>query len=511
MSQKKPHIFDVLIIGSGGAGLSLALRLPKTCKIAILSKGELEENATYHAQGGIAAVLDNEDSINSHIEDTLKAGAGMCDKDAVRFTVEHGPEAIQWLINQGVNFTRKIINHKRIYHLTREGGHSHRRIIHAADSTGKEVELTMLDRAKEANNISLFRHHIAIDLIKQDKNCVGAYVYNEPKDKCETFLAKATVLATGGASRLYLYSSNPAVASGDGIAMGHRIGCKINDMEFNQFHPTCLYHPQAGSFLITEAMRGEGAYLLLPDGTRFMPKVHPLAELAPRDIVARAIDYEMKLYGLRHVYLDISHKDSKFIKNHFPGIYRNCLKLGIDITKEPMPVVPAAHYTCGGIKVDLKSRTNIKGLYAIGEVSCTGLHGANRIASNSLLECMVFAKAAAEDIAQNLKYISIDTNVNPWDESWVTDSNEEVFVTHNWEEIRTFMWDYVGIVRSNKRLARAQHRINMLKKEIQEYYGNFRITKNLIELRNLIVVAELTVKAATLRQENRGLHYSLDY
>jgi L-aspartate oxidase len=508
--SKTQNNCDVLVIGSGAAGLSLAIRLSKKCQVALLSKANTDEGSTYYAQGGIAAVLDIEDSTEAHIADTLKAGAGLCDPKAVKFTIERGPHCIAWLIDQGVKFTRDDTK-KTSYHLTREGGHSRRRIIHAADATGKEVELRLIAIAKASPKIKVYEYHTAIDLVVQDGICVGAYVYNEQKNRVSVFNAKTVVLATGGASRVYLYSTNPIVSSGDGIAMGWRAGCKIRNMEFNQFHPTCLYHPTAGSFLLSEAMRGEGAVLLLPDGTRFMPKFDKRAELAPRDIVARAIDHEMKRLGLRYVLLDISHKPASAVKKQFPNIYKECLKYGIDITKEPIPVVPAAHYTCGGIKVDLSGRTNIENLYAIGEVSSTGLHGANRIASNSLLECLVFAESASEDILKKIAKIKLTKKIKPWDESWVRDSNEEVFVLHNWEEIRRCMWDYVGIVRSNKRLERARHRIELLRKEIQDYYGNFRISKNLLELRNLVVVADLIVRSAQARKESRGLHYTLDY
>lgn len=502
---------DVLVIGSGAAGLSLANRLGKNCQVAILSKAAAEDGSTFNAQGGIAVVMDKKDSIDAHIADTLKAGAGLCDPNVVRFTVERGPQCIQWLIDHGVQFTLEEGKNTHLYHLTREGGHSHRRIIHVEDSTGKAVEIRLIDIAKSRSNIKIYENHMAIDLIVKNDCCVGAYVYDEKKDRVVVFRAKTVVLATGGASRVYLYSTNPSVSSGDGIAMGWRAGCKVRNMEFNQFHPTCLYHPSAGSFLISEAMRGEGAHLLLPNGTRFMSRFDKQAELAPRDIVARAIDHEMKRLGLRHVLLDISFKPASFIKKRFPNIYKKCLEYGFDITKQPIPVVPAAHYTCGGVKVDLHGRTNIENLYAIGEVSSTGLHGANRMASNSLLECFVFAESASEDITKKLPQLKFTKNIKPWDESLVHDSNEEVFVLHNWEEIRHFMWDYVGIVRSNKRLERAAHRIELLKKEIQDYYGNFRVNKNLLELRNLIVTADLIVRSARLRKESRGLHYTLDY
>lgn len=499
--------FDVLIIGSGAAGLSLALQLSNYCKVAIISKSALKDGATTHAQGGIAAVMSKTDDFAKHIADTLRVGRGLCDPDVVKFTVEHGPQSIQWLIDQGVKFTKE----KGDYALGQEGGHSERRILFAKDVTGKKIETTLLSLVKEHKNITCFEHHQIVDVIKQQNSCVGAYIYDEKNDKVKTFYAKTTVLATGGASRVYLYSSNPAVASGDGIAVGWRAGCKVCNMEFNQFHPTCLYHPEAGSFLISEAMRGEGAHLLLPNGKRFMPKFHERAELAPRDIVARAIDHEIKRLGLRNVFLDISYKSDRFIKKRFPNIYKECLKFGFDITKEPIPVVPAAHYTCGGLMVDIHGKTNITNLYAIGETSCTGLHGANRLASNSLLECVVFAKSASEEILKTLPELQYAKSIKPWDESLVTDSDEEVFLLNNWEEIRRFMWNYVGIVRSNKRLERASHRINMLKKEIQEYYGHFRVNRDLLELRNLIIVADLIVKSAQKRKESRGLHYTLDY
>ena len=505
------HDCDVLIIGSGAAGLSLAARLGSDYNIAILSKSSIEEGSTFYAQGGIAVVMDKKDSIKTHIADTLAAGAGLCDPTVVKFVVERGPECIQWLIAQGVKFTCQENKHTNFYHLTREGGHSCRRIIHAEDSTGKEVEIRLIDIIKKQTNTNIYEYHIAVDLIIQKNNCVGAYVYDEKNDQVVVFRAKTVVLATGGASRVYLYSTNPSVSSGDGIAMGWRAGCKVRNMEFNQFHPTCLYHPSAGSFLISEAMRGEGARLLLPDGTRFMPNFDKRAELAPRDIVARAIDHEMKRLGLRNILLDISFKPASFIKKRFPNIYARCLEYGFDLTKQAIPVVPAAHYTCGGIKVDLSGRTNIGNLYAIGEVSSTGLHGANRMASNSLLECLVFGQAASEDIVKQLPRLKFAKNLKPWDESLVQDSNEEVFILHNWEEIRRFMWDYVGIVRSNKRLNRALHRIDLLKKEIQEYYGKFRVNKNLLELRNLIVIADLIVRSAQKRKESRGLHYTLNY
>lgn len=505
------HNFDVLILGSGAAGLSMALRLPECFSIAVICKDQISENSTYYAQGGVAAVLDQSDSFASHVKDTLIAGAGLCDETAVNFTVENGPECIHWLIEQGINFTWADNKIGTEYHLTREGGHSNRRVIHASDSTGRELEETLVRSAKSKKNITIFQKHVAVDLIKRDEKCLGAYIYNEPMDSVDTFQAGSTVIATGGASRVYLYSSNPSVVSGDGIAMGYRIGCKVENMEFNQFHPTCMYHPRAGSFLITEAMRGEGAHLLLPDGNRFMQSFDERVELAPRDVVARAIDFEMKRLGIRHVYLDISFKPAQFIRSHFPNIYEKCLEFGIDITREPIPVVPAAHYTCGGLKVDLDGRTNIEGLYAIGEASCTGLHGANRLASNSLLECLVFGFAAAKHVEKRHQGLAVDDEIAPWDDSRVENPREEVLLLHNWEEIRHVMWNYVGIVRSDERLIRAERRIHLLKEEIQDYYSRHRVNRNFIELRHLVVVAELIVKAALQRKQSVGLHYNIDF
>ncbi len=511
------HQYDVLIIGSGAAGLTLALRLDKGTRVAVLAKGPIAEGNTYYAQGGISAVLDREDSIESHIADTMDAGAGLCHPEVVRYTVEHGPEAVQWLVDLGVPFTRHKAKGANRFHLTREGGHQHRRVIHAADATGKAVENSLVDTARSRDNIDLFEQHIAIDLItgkrigQTDNRCLGAYVLDRSKARVEVFRARFLVLATGGASKVYLYTSNPDTSTGDGIAMAWRAGCSIANMEFNQFHPTCLYHPQAKSFLITEAVRGEGGKLLLPDGQPFMQRFDPRAELAPRDIVARAIDHEMKRLGYDHVLLDISHKSATFIHEHFPTVQQRCLELGIDISREPIPVVPAAHYTCGGIRIDLHGRSDIENLYAVGESSCTGLHGANRMASNSLLECLVFASTAAADIDARLAATPMPPELPEWDESQVTDSDEEVVVSHNWDELRRFMWDYVGIVRTNKRLERARRRVGLLQREIQEYYGNFRVTNDLLELRNLVQVAELIIRSAQLRKESRGLHYTLDY
>ena len=513
-----PVSTDVLIIGCGAAGLSLGLRLAPTAQVAVLAKSALSEGSTFYAQGGVSAVLDAEDSIESHIEDTLDAGAGLCDPEAVRFTVEHGRESIEWLAEQGVSFTTEARSDGSVdYHLTREGGHSHRRVVHAADATGQAIQTTLEARACQEANLKLYDHYIAVDLITSRKlglpgnRCLGAYVLHQQTGKVEVFQARFVVLATGGANRVYLYSSNPLGSTGDGIAMAWRAGCRVANMEFMQFHPTCLYHPQARSFLITEAVRGEGGHLLLPNGTRFMPRFDPRGELAPRDIVARAIDHEMKRLGADCVYLDISFKPADFIISHFPTIYGKCLEYGFDMTKEPLPVVPAAHYTCGGVMIDSRGRTDVPGLYAIGEVAHTGLHGANRMASNSLLECLVFAASASDDIRSRFREPYSLKDLPPWDESRVTDSDEEVVVTHNWDELRRFMWDYVGIVRSDKRLRRAKSRIDLLLHEIDEYYGNFRIGNDLIELRNLALVADLIVRCALARKESRGLHYNLDY
>lgn len=513
--QTDTHHSDVLVIGSGAAGLTLALSLANAAKVRVLSKSGLTSGSTWHAQGGIAAVLDDEDSIESHVADTLAAGGGLCHPDVVEFTVKNSKGAIDWLVALGVDFTRSQGSEE--YHLTREGGHSHRRIIHSADATGKAVHSTLLERAQTHPNIDLIEHAIALDLIRQPDprsrkmRCVGAYVFNRNLDRVECFTAKAVILATGGASKVYLYCSNPDSASGDGIAMAWRAGCRVGNMEFNQFHPTCLYHPNAKSFLITEALRGEGALLKLPSGERFMQRFHELAELAPRDVVARAIDHEMKRLGSDCLYLDISHKPAEFIKQHFPTVYENCLKFGVDMTREPIPVVPAAHYTCGGVVVNTNGETDLKNLYAIGETSFTGLHGANRMASNSLLECIVFAQSAAERILLTLPDTPEPEMPQSWDESRVTDSDEDVVISHNWDELRRFMWDYVGIVRTHKRLERAKHRIELLQKEIHEYYANYKVSSDLIELRNLAMVAELIIRSAMRRKESRGLHFSLDH
>ncbi|EER9654066.1 TPA: L-aspartate oxidase [Escherichia coli] len=519
MNTLPEHSCDVLIIGSGAAGLSLALRLADQHQVIVLSKGPVTEGSTFYAQGGIAAVFDETDSIDSHVEDTLIAGAGICDRHAVEFVASNARSCVQWLIDQGVLFDTHVQpNGEESYHLTREGGHSHRRILHAADATGREVQSTLVSKAQNHPNIRVLERSNAVDLIVSDKiglpgtrRVVGAWVWNRNKETVETCHAKAVVLATGGASKVYQYTTNPDISSGDGIAMAWRAGCRVANLEFNQFHPTALYHPQARNFLLTEALRGEGAYLKRPDGTRFMPDFDERGELAPRDIVARAIDHEMKRLGADCMFLDISHKPADFIRQHFPMIYEKLLGLGIDLTQEPVPIVPAAHYTCGGVMVDDHGRTDVEGLYAIGEVSYTGLHGANRMASNSLLECLVYGWSAAEDIIRRMPDAHGVSTLPPWDESRVENPDERVVIQHNWHELRLFMWDYVGIVRTTKRLERALRRITMLQQEIDEYYAHFRVSNNLLELRNLVQVAELIVRCAMMRKESRGLHFTLDY
>ncbi|HCS8289977.1 TPA: L-aspartate oxidase [Escherichia coli] len=519
MNTLPEHSCDVLIIGSGAAGLSLALRLADQHQVIVLSKGPVTEGSTFYAQGGIAAVFDETDSIDSHVEDTLIAGAGICDRHAVEFVASNARACVQWLIDQGVLFDTHVQpNGEESYHLTREGGHSHRRILHAADATGREVQSTLVSKAQNHPNIRVLERSNAVDLIVSDKiglpgtrRVVGAWVWNRNKETVETCHAKAVVLATGGASKVYQYTTNPDISSGDGIAMAWRAGCRVANLELNQFHPTALYHPQARNFLLTEALRGEGAYLKRPDGTRFMPDFDERGELAPRDIVARAIDHEMKRLGADCMFLDISHKPADFIRQHFPMIYEKLLGLGIDLTQEPVPIVPAAHYTCGGVMVDDHGRTDVEGLYAIGEVSYTGLHGANRMASNSLLECLVYGWSAAEDITRRMPDAHGVSTLPPWDESRVENPDERVVIQHNWHELRLFMWDYVGIVRTTKRLERALRRITMLQQEIDEYYAHFRVSNNLLELRNLVQVAELIVRCAMMRKESRGLHFTLDY
>jgi L-aspartate oxidase len=509
------HSFDVLIVGSGLAGLSAALHLAPTHRVAVLTKGTLGEGASGWAQGGIAAVLAQGDSFDAHVEDTLAAGAGLCDPAATRFTVEHAPQSIAWLRALGVPFSEED-GQPGTLHLTREGGHSARRIAHVTDATGAAVQRTLIAQVRRTPNIALLEQHTLVDLITAARlglagrnRCLGLYALDEASDTVHTFRAPNTVLATGGAGKVYLYTTNPDTATGDGIAAAWRAGCRVANLEFIQFHPTCLYHPHAKSFLISEAVRGEGGLLRLPDGTRFMPQHDARAELAPRDVVARAIDFEMKKHGLDCVHLDISHQRPDFLRAHFPNILARCLELGIDITREPIPVVPAAHYTCGGVLSGLDGSTDLAHLYAIGETACTGLHGANRLASNSLLECMVFARAAARAIAGQRP---TPTHALPaWDASRVTDADEAVVISHNWDELRRFMWDYVGIVRTTKRLERAAHRIRLLREEIQEFYGAFHVTRDLLELRNLVQVAELIVRSAQARHESRGLHFSRDH
>ncbi|PID41901.1 MAG: L-aspartate oxidase [Proteobacteria bacterium] len=508
--------YDVLIIGSGAAGLTTALHLPTTARVAVVTKAEALSGSTLYAQGGIAAVLDDADSVEAHIADTLEAGAGLCHKNITKHTIDNGKQAIDWLIQEGVAFTRQSGNEDE-YHLTKEGGHSHRRVIHSADATGKAISTTLVDKVREAKNIDLLENRVAIDLVTHKKlflpgnRCVGAYILNRRNAHVELVKARFVVLATGGASKAYLYTSNPDGATGDGIAIAWRSGCRVANMEFNQFHPTCLYHPQAKAFLLTEAIRGEGGKLKLPDGSRFMHLFDKREELAPRDIVARAIDHEMKRTGADHLYLDISHKPPEFITEHFPTVYQGCLKHGLDITKEPIPIVPAAHYTCGGVITDKHGATDVNQLYVVGESSFTGLHGANRLASNSLLECLVFATSAAQHIAARLDEVPEPPDIPDWDESLVTDSDEDVVISHNWDELRRFMWDYVGIVRTTKRLQRAKHRVDMLSREISDYYSNYKVSNDLLELRNLVTVSDLMICCAMQRKESRGLHYTLDY
>ncbi len=508
----------VLIVGSGAAGLTCALKLAQHgIASTVVSKAQLESGATLWAQGGISAVFDADDSLEAHVRDTLIAGAGLCFEPAVRFTVERGPAVVRWLQESGVEFT---FDEGRL-HLTREGGHSHRRVVHAADATGRAVETTLAGLALSNPLIAVRERCVLLDLINDEpgQRVVGAYLYDRKTKHVEAIAAHCVVLASGGANQVYLYSSNPYGASGDGIAMAWRAGCRVANMEFMQFHPTLLYNPGARggngtgrSFLISEALRGEGAVLRLPpSGERFMPRFDERAELAPRDVVARAIDHEMKRLGLSHVHLDITHKGAAFVEEHFPSIHAHCLGLGLDISREPIPVVPAAHFTCGGVLTDLRGRTDVAGLYAVGETACTGLHGANRLASNSILECLVFGEAAADDIAARLDSLPAPPTLQPWDESRVSDSDEDVVVSHNWLELRTFMWDYVGIVRTTKRLTRALNRIGVLQQEIQEFYGNYRVGHHLIELRNLAVCADLIVRSALARHESRGLHYTLDH
>ena len=498
---------DILIIGSGAAGLTAAIELSDRFKVAVISKNQIIDSSTWYAQGGIAAVLAKEDSTKSHIEDTLKVGDGLCNREAVEFCIENGSEAISWLEDCGVVFTKNKKNSD--LHLTQEGGHSFRRVVHADDATGREVSDSLAAKVLRNKNIKILENHLAVDLIIKNKKCFGAYVFNKNKEKVLTISAGAVILATGGASKAYLYTSNPDGASGDGYALAWRAGCRLENMEFNQFHPTCLFHPEAKSFLISEALRGEGAILKTLSGVPFMKKYNSKGDLASRDIVARSIDNEMKVSGTDNVFLDISHRPPKEIKKSFPSIFKKCLEFGFDITKSPIPVVPAAHYTCGGIVTDLDGRTDISNLYAIGETSCTGLHGANRMASNSLLECIVFAKAAANDIKINF---NLDrSSVPEWDNSKVIKAGENILINHNWDASRRLMWNYVGIVRSNDRLKKAKDKMKLITSEVKEFYKNYEVTSDFLELRNLVLVSELIIKSAIKRRESRGLHYNLDY
>ena len=537
---------DFLILGSGIAGLSLAIKLSELGTVALVSKREFLDGSTLYAQGGIAAVMSPKDSFERHIQDTLKAGAGLCREAIVRGVVQEGPARVKELIDWGMAFTKGAQDSEDVYELGLEGGHSRRRVLHAGDYTGSEIAKTLLKKAQSCPRIQFYDYHIAIDLITTEKlgaapphSCLGAYILDIRAGQVRTYLGRrATFLATGGAGKVYLYTTNPDVSSGDGMAMAYRAGAVIANMEFVQFHPTCLYHPEAKSFLISEAVRGEGGILKLKDGTPFMENYHPDKELAPRDIVARAIDHELKKRGDPFIYLDIRHKGAEFIKKRFPSIYKQCLRFGIDITKEMIPVVPAVHFFCGGVQTDEVGRTSLEGLWAIGEVACTGLHGANRLASNSLLEGLVFAHRAYEYLSEGGKerksegrektspsvlapslpqsiapslsrYASL--SVPPWNPGKARDSDEQVVISQNWAEVRQLMWNYVGIVRSNKRLERAFHRIELLQQEIHEYYWDFLITPDLIELRNIAMVGELVIRSALARKESRGLHYNLDY
>ncbi len=512
----------MLIIGSGAAGNSLALQLPQTMSVALISKTQLHEGSTYYAQGGISAVLSKIDSIDQHVEDTMEAGAGLCKEQVVKAVAKDSKKIIEWLLKQGVKFTRNNPGSSEKLHLTKEGGHTHPRIVHAADKTGEAIQESLIDKLKKKTNIDIYTHHVAVDLITETinntskKKCIGAFILNTSNNVVDTFRAKYIILATGGANKVYLYTSNPDTSSGDGIAMAYRAGCNISNMEFMQFHPTCLYHPKAKSFLISESLRGEGGKLVLPNGDEFMHKYDSRGVLAPRDIVARAIDSEMKNHGLDYILLDISHEKSSFIKKRFPGIYKKCLEFNIDITKEAIPVVPATHYTCGGIDIDINARTNISNLYAIGEVAHSGLHGANRMASNSLLECIYFSKKVLKDIEKkNHKIINEKKDIVKNDLNYLTkfkkDNYESVIIKHLWKEIRTLMWDYVGIVRTNERLLKAKIRTSIYKKEIEDFFESKTISSDIIELRNLIYIAEIIIISALSRKESRGLHYNLDF
>lgn len=512
----------IAVVGSGLSGLTLALNAANAgYDVIVVSKDALEENSSYYAQGGIAAVLSLDDSFESHVQDTLAAGAGLCDEKVVNAVVERGPASVQWLIENGVFFSRRSeagqVNQE--YHLTKEGGHTRRRVIHAADATGRYVENTLAWHVRNHDRIQILENYIAIELITVadeseacGKRCAGLYALDVQSGEFVTIACSFAILATGGAAKTYLFTSNPDTSTGDGIAMAWRAGCRVANMEFVQFHPTCLYHPHAKTFLITETMRGEGGKLLLPNGEPFMHRHDEREELAPRDIVARAIDHEMKAGGHDCVYLDISFKSAEFLEERFPNVLEKCASFGIDITDTPIPVVPAAHYTCGGIVVDLNARTDLPGLYAVGECACTGLHGANRLASNSLLECLVFANAAFDDISKSPQQSAqVGRGLPVWDSSQVIDPDEMIVVSHNWDELRRVMWDYVGIVRTRKRLLRALHRVQLLDEEVRDFYSQFKVSRDLIELRNLVAVAELIVKCALHRKESRGLHCILDY
>lgn len=514
MTQLQQHRSDILVIGSGIAGLSIALKLARHFKVTVIAKASLDEGSSVYAQGGIAAVLDPFDSTESHIKDTMNAGAGLCNPEIVKLVAEKAADAIYELIEMGVAFSKQ--GQSDAYHLTKEGGHSHRRVIHAADHTGKTVTKTLLDLVQTSSNITLLPNHMTVDLIlsKSENRCLGAYVLDQQTNQVKTLTSEFTVLATGGASKAYLYTSNPDTSTGDGIAMAWRAGCSVTNMEFNQFHPTCLYHPQDRSFLISEAVRGEGGILKLPSGEAFMSLYDTRGDLAPRDIVARAIDQEMKKHGIDCVYLDITHKSADFIIHHFPTIYARCLKVGIDITQQPIPVVPAAHYTCGGITTNEVGQTDIPGLFAIGETAYTGLHGANRLASNSLVEGLVFAELAYQEIKHLFKIFTQthkSESVPDWIDHYVTTPKEKVLISHDWDEVRRIMWDYVGIVRTDNRLKRALKRVEVLKLEIEEYYQAHTLNADFLELRNLAQVAELIIKSALNRKESRGLNYNLDY